>query len=189
MKVEVYNDHAYGSTYFKLSFNDTPPVGLSISDEQLAHMHSEGVVGVVAHALSKEVHKHILAAMKGLNAEGKTFSKYPAYDGQVFHLNWEHPYEKITTESGFNNLYMNQPAADSGIEALARQLPAADVVYDGSLCTCQNLTGAPLYKKIIHWNDSHKYSREKIADYLDKLHDDGIINIEFDPWKDEDEQD
>lgn len=40
---------------------------------------------------------------------------------------------------------------------------------------------------IMHLNDSHKWTREKIADWLDELHDAGKINIEFEPWEANDE--
>ena len=32
---------------------------------------------------------------------------------------------------------------------------------------------------IMHLNDHHKLSREEIADWLDKLHDEGVIDMEF----------
>ena len=38
---------------------------------------------------------------------------------------------------------------------------------------------------IIHMNDVHKWTREQIADWLDELHDSGVINIEFEVDVDE----
>ena len=44
-------------------------------------------------------------------------------------------------------------------------------------------TGEPrqsvLRNAIMHLNDEHKWTRERIADWLDELHDQGKINIEF----------
>lgn len=40
-----------------------------------------------------------------------------------------------------------------------------------------------LRSAVMHLNDSHKWSREKIADWLDELHDSGAVNLEFQPWE------
>lgn len=45
-------------------------------------------------------------------------------------------------------------------------------------CSC-GYAPAPLWNVVIHLNDNHAWSREKIADWLDELHDAGIVNIEF----------
>jgi len=38
---------------------------------------------------------------------------------------------------------------------------------------------------IFHLNDIEDWSRESIADWLDELHDQGIINIELEPWEED----
>ena len=55
-------------------------------------------------------------------------------------------------------------------------------------CRCENYRlKKSIHSIIIHLNDSDKWSREEIADWIDKLHDDGIINAEFQPWEEESE--
>lgn len=48
---------------------------------------------------------------------------------------------------------------------------------------------AKLWSVVQHLNDYHKWSRDKIADWIDDLHDRGIINAEFEPWGEEPEPD
>jgi len=53
-------------------------------------------------------------------------------------------------------------------------------------CTLKGFVGqnntSTIRNIIIHLNDDIKWSREKIADWLDELHDSGQVNIEFQPW-------
>jgi hypothetical protein len=58
---------------------------------------------------------------------------------------------------------------------------------------CENINGEPLSDKlksmVIHLNDTHRWTREQIADWIDELHDNGLINAEFEPWEDSPVQD
>ena len=46
-----------------------------------------------------------------------------------------------------------------------------------------------LRDSIMHLNDFHKeWTREKIADWLDELHDSGKVNLEFSPWDEGEEE-
>lgn len=58
-------------------------------------------------------------------------------------------------------------------------------------CNCHLLKDRLMTVKsvIIHLNDDCGWSRERIADWLDELHDSGIINIEFQSWDDKVEVD
>lgn len=48
-----------------------------------------------------------------------------------------------------------------------------------------------LWRMIQHLNDGHQWTRERIADWIDELHDSGVINAEFSQWNegDSNEQD
>lgn len=71
-------------------------------------------------------------------------------------------------------------------------LPAMDAMVT---CPCSKRVCAffgfeqPVRETIIFLNDSVQWTREQIADWLDGLHDSGVINIEFEPWEEENEQD
>lgn len=78
-------------------------------------------------------------------------------------------------------------ALEVEVSKKSKQLPGMDTVVDLP-CSCEYLcdhrTGKPTpstaWRVVQHLNDRHKWSREKIADWLDELHDSGKINIEFD---------
>lgn len=42
-----------------------------------------------------------------------------------------------------------------------------------------------LWSLVQHLNDTHKWTRERIADWLDGLHDEGLVNLEFEPWEEQ----
>lgn len=67
------------------------------------------------------------------------------------------------------------------------QLPAMDKLVKMP-CAC-GVGKSTLYSVIQHLNDVDKWSRERIADWIDRLHDAGIINAEFKPWGDDSEPD
>lgn len=52
-------------------------------------------------------------------------------------------------------------------------------------CNCMPSKPQGLWGFIQHLNDNHKHSREKIAKWLDELHDSGKVNLEFEPWKED----
>lgn len=83
------------------------------------------------------------------------------------------------------------------LDAIARMLPGAKVLVSCPRCTSLIETGVrpldftmmikpnELIEVVMHLNDDHKESRDSIADWIDSLHDDGIINAEFEPWGEE----
>lgn len=81
------------------------------------------------------------------------------------------------------------PAWES-IQKASKELPGITTLVK-SPCDCKRkYDHFTLWSLIQHLNDEHKeWTREKIADWLDELHDSGEVNIEFEPWKEEDEQD
>ena len=78
--------------------------------------------------------------------------------------------------------------SDFNFEEYANMLPDAQKIIcldcpgknsiPSSLCD-STATGSKLMHYVIHLNDYHKWSRDQIADWLDKLHDDGVIDIAF----------
>lgn len=71
-----------------------------------------------------------------------------------------------------------------GVSAQARKLPGMDYRTEcpaGPNCRL-NAPGSlslKLYDLVQHVNDHHKWSRDQIADWLDKLHDDGRVDLSF----------
>lgn len=79
------------------------------------------------------------------------------------------------------------------VSQLAELLPGMKVNVDYP-CECIINTQAALESVIIHLNDQHGtlpktaknyWDREKIAKWLDEIHDSGIVNLEFQPWDSE----
>jgi hypothetical protein len=72
------------------------------------------------------------------------------------------------------------------VNEVANKLPGMNTKVDCPNDNCfdsitkETYYSARLYGMIQHLNDHHKWTREKIADWLDELHDAGTINIEFD---------
>jgi hypothetical protein len=50
---------------------------------------------------------------------------------------------------------------------------------------CTDEKPSSLWNQVQHLNDEHEWPREKIADWLDELHDSGEVNLEFEPWEEE----
>jgi hypothetical protein len=73
---------------------------------------------------------------------------------------------------------------DGLVGALAVMMPSMNVYVQHPVMNC-NL---PLCVVITDLNDHCKWSRERIADWLDKLHDDGL-DLSFTEKENEDEQD
>lgn len=92
-----------------------------------------------------------------------------------------------------NKTFEEQEAASKAefeVQQAARKLPGVNDAYLEYPCTCPKkrhgfIKSATLWYIIQHLNDTHKeWTREKIADWLDELHDKGEVNIEFQPWTD-----
>lgn len=93
----------------------------------------------------------------------------------------KNPGHAIIIKNSINN-------SDSIIAKKARNLPA---INERVYLPCQCKTGVKqhLESVVIHLNDYHQWTREKIADWIDELHDNGVINAEFDPWIEDQEID
>ncbi len=70
----------------------------------------------------------------------------------------------------------------NSVDLMARRLPAVfDMVRYP--CECHSAKDT-LMSVVISLNDYHKdWDRNRIADWIDQLHDDGVINAEFSPWE------
>lgn len=82
----------------------------------------------------------------------------------------------------------DEPAVEKfDVEAYSKALPGMNHVVNAQdiqdTCGCA-MMGRTLWSYIQHLNDSDRWSRERIADWLDELHDSGKINLEFSPWED-----
>jgi hypothetical protein len=86
--------------------------------------------------------------------------------------------------------YAHTYAGTDQFSTLASKLPAVDQMvkhpslgdplsYVGKLLKCKDNREMPLQAMVIHLNDHHKWTRERIADWIDDLHDSGIIDAEF----------
>jgi hypothetical protein len=73
------------------------------------------------------------------------------------------------------------PSSGTSIAALATKLPGMEHVTTCPVCEKDSLLpyNDTLYMLIQHINDLHNWSREEIADWLDNLHDDGIVDLSF----------
>lgn len=81
--------------------------------------------------------------------------------------------------------YSFAPSADGSVTVKSRTLPGMAALVT---CPCEFPTHEDEAWIIIqHLNDNIGWSREKIADWLDELHDSGQINIEFQPWNEGEE--
>jgi hypothetical protein len=71
---------------------------------------------------------------------------------------------------------------DNSVSSQTRNLPGMGKVVP---MPCDHPVNLTLWAGVQHLNDTHQWSREKIADWLDELHDSGVVNLEFEPWGDE----
>jgi hypothetical protein len=87
----------------------------------------------------------------------------------------------------------------SELNRLSNLMPAAQEIVEYP-CNCPNtITSDPrlqfpvtnrLMNCVMHLNDMHtEWTREKIADWIDELHEAGTINAEFELWNDSSETD
>lgn len=65
-----------------------------------------------------------------------------------------------------------------------RKLPGMHerVTCPVDICVTEHYTETTLYTLVQHLNDTHNWTRERIADWLDEQADAGKINIDFQPW-------
>lgn len=99
---------------------------------------------------------------------------------------------KINVENN-GNVYMSTNNANykgHEISQATKQLPGMDAkVY----CPCQfedwvcdfKKTATKIWYIVQHLNDDAKWTRDKVADWLDELHDTGQVNLEFQSWGEE----
>ncbi len=86
--------------------------------------------------------------------------------------------EKIAMMGG-GTVYMSTIGGDeSGISLAAGKLPG---IYTRVKipCDCGWKYEVSIKECVIHLNDTHHWDRNKVANWLDRLHDDGMIDIEF----------
>jgi hypothetical protein len=140
-----------------------------------------GMVGghhhkIVAEQIGEWVYKSLC------NGVGDVWGGYgseynnPKYNNQTL-------VDKYGEANAFDNFN-----SEKTIEKAARTLPGVgqtahypcECIHHGGRKSTDSIFGI-----IIHLNDTAKWSREDIADWLDELHDSGQVNIEFDPWEDE----
>lgn len=79
---------------------------------------------------------------------------------------------------------MSSTSINTNIAKIARQLPGMTQSAYCPVKKCGERAPTVLYYLIQHLNDSHKWTREKIADWLDEKMDAGEIDIEFSQWED-----
>lgn len=160
-------------------------VSVNVNEEWLASADS---VNYIAFFLTKAIHEK-KTAIPNHDAFQKLIAKFVA-------------------DSISNKVKVTAKIENQSIASLSRNLPGAHswVAYP---CECvtngytwiagYNADGtpvketifpetSPLYDVIIHLNDICKWSREKIADWIDELHDSGKINAEFQPWNEDPEK-
>jgi hypothetical protein len=98
------------------------------------------------------------------------------------------------------NDFVSADTAAAEVSRTSKKLPGMNYITDYP-CGCKRLedtvdeygwhlrrvTDEPvrgtLWGAVQHLNDKHKeWSRERIADWLDELHESGKVNLEFQPW-------
>lgn len=130
----------------------------------------------------------------GLNSYGMLAAKmtgqvstYLGLDERVAHVVEARLYNLFKNIVSFDKTMVSKESNNNAISAKSRQLPGVDQLVEPP-CEC-TLLKATLWSLIQHLNDFHKeWTREKIADWIDELHDAGIINAEFSPWGEEPEK-
>jgi hypothetical protein len=76
----------------------------------------------------------------------------------------------------------SQPSNSTYADAIARLVP--DIMYTDAECPSTDPStdglckyGNTIWCLVQHLNDHHRWTREQIADWLDILHDSGVINL------------
>lgn len=69
------------------------------------------------------------------------------------------------------------------LSALAQRLPGRGFKIQrcpaDDNCPATYISQSDLLSVVIHLNDFHKWDRDKVADWADKLHDDGVVDLSF----------
>lgn len=77
-----------------------------------------------------------------------------------------------------DNVKVYTGVGTASVSTLARTLPAVNDFT--TKCPVEDCTShQTLYYLVQHVNDDHKWTRESIADWLDDLHDTGIVDLSF----------
>lgn len=78
------------------------------------------------------------------------------------------------------------PESFVDVSTVSKKLPGMNYICS-SPCSCSYTKGGfRLWNTIQHLNDKHaEWTRERIADWLDELADTGKVNLDFDPWKED----
>lgn len=99
------------------------------------------------------------------------------FNGQIFDT------DSLTFIHEFADPIKDNPNSTGAMfDTLDMDFFSSDVEYP---CGCRWIlstyikekTSQDLGSMIIHLNDGHRWSREKIADWLDELHDSGVVNL------------
>lgn len=91
--------------------------------------------------------------------------------------------QKFMDES--EGVWKNPVTGPQDISARTKNLPGMGYLVKNPPCLHFTHKDVTLWRLVQHLNDQHRWSREKIADFLDELHDSGQVNLEFSPWKEE----
>lgn len=133
-------------------------VSVGLNDDLLETTNEEEAFESALHTWAKEIaNRHDLPSESVL---------------KVLNAWWSESKKGVPVPSG---------AADShSLNYIAKSLPGAGVSVDCPIEDCD--IANTLMNVVMHLNDEHKVSRDYIADWIDELHDAGIINAEFQPW-------
>jgi hypothetical protein len=74
------------------------------------------------------------------------------------------------------------PQPESEFSKHSKQLPGVQALVECPVKDCRQerqLRKSSLWGLIQHVNDYHKWDRNQMADWLDKLYDDGVVDIAF----------
>ena len=146
---------------------------ISLSEKELVHVEDAVIVDVLAKNLCAKIEEYCSVSLKDVRTAlwvilSDTYSTFSTVDFPVY-----------------NSLYSEYGEADEAqtLSTKSMKLPGMShrvgkcPVIPHTLYSCTK--SRDTRTMIIHLNDHHKWPREKIADWLDELHDAGIIDIEF----------
>lgn len=183
-----YNSYSF-HVGFKYSNNTEPTIlpSLGVAAEIIAVENKQGVVESIIKHFSKyavntwewskfardhfesTLYDILTKADQNLGAGGSTTYSWNDTWGD----------EEYTAYSESKKMEVN-----SSISVMATKLPGVETVVNYPCQHHPDRTGT-LYYIIIHLNDECNWSREAIADWVDVLHDSGILNAEFQPWEED----
>lgn len=194
MQIARYTDCIKDAVFFELLFKYDDKIerhAYAFSFEEIASMISETtLIGVKLTEAVFSIHQEWNVAQKQYFSD-KIRTCLALIDGTTITTQWSDGYGLVKNVNSYG-LWPGPFAVSTeqwDIATAAHDLPGMSE-KPGSPCECSRLkAGHNLYNIIIHLNDKHGWTREKIADWLDELHDRGEINIEFEPWKEENDED